>query len=77
MILVELTRALRPACSGQSLLLPAEVARQLIAEGGAKNPRDRFGNPLPVAAELPAFVSRPTYPTKTAAPERPRKKETA
>ena len=53
----------------KDLLLPAAVARRLIAEGAATNPRDRFGQPLPAAAELPDFVAKPvaglaTYKTK-------------
>ena len=69
MILVDLTRDMRPQRAGESMLLPAETARRLIAEGAATNPRDRFGKPLPAAAELPDFVAKPvaglaTYKTK-------------
>ncbi len=64
MILVELTRDMKPGRAGESLLLPPDLARQLIADGAAKNPRDRFGNPLPATADLPSFVTRQTYKTK-------------
>jgi hypothetical protein len=64
MILVELTTDMRPACAGESRLLPDDAARRLIAEGLAKNPRDRNGDPLPDPAGLSDFVRKPAYKTK-------------
>ena len=62
MILVEFTRDMHPTRAGDSRLLPDDVARRLIAEGIATNPRDRAGRPLPAAADLPDFVAKPaTY----------------
>jgi len=46
MILVELTRDMRPKRAGEDIMLPDGVAEALIATGDAKNPRDRFGAPL-------------------------------
>lgn len=63
-ILVELTKDMRPMKAGDSRLVPADMARRLIAEGAAKNPRDRHGKPLAIAEALPEFVSRPKYLTK-------------
>ena len=63
MILVELTRDMIPQRAGASILLPPEVARRLIAEGAAKNPRDRFGGPLP-ADPAPAPPAKRAYVTK-------------
>ena len=56
MKLVTLTRDLRPHSAGADLLLPPDVADRLIAEGGAENPRDRFGNPW---VEPPVVVPSP------------------
>ena len=64
MILVELTRDMKPNRAGDSRLLPDDVARRLIAEGLAKNPRDRDGCQLPDPEGLPAFVTKPTYKHK-------------
>ena len=47
MIMVELTRDMRPKRAGDDWLLPDETALSLLASGQAKNPRDRFGAPLP------------------------------
>ena len=65
MILVEFTRDMRPTRAGDSRLLPDDIARRLIAEGHAKNPRDRFGKPL---AEEDAAPAKGGYKTK--APKR-------
>lgn len=59
-------KPIRPQRAGESRLLPDDIARRLIAGGEAKNPRDRFGNPLPLAAELPALLGRSVYKTKKA-----------
>lgn len=50
MILVELTRDMRPRRAGDDALLPDAAALALLASGDARNPRDRFGAPVdPVA----------------------------
>ena len=64
MILVDLTRDMRPQRAGEQMLLPDDVARRLIAEGAATNPRDRFGQPLAAEPGLPEFVRKPVYKTK-------------
>ena len=49
--LVTFTRDMKPYNAGADMLLPAAEADRLVAEGSAKNPRDRFGNPLTPKAE--------------------------
>ncbi len=52
-ILVRLAKPMRGA--PEDALLPADIARAMLASGEATNPRDRFGSPAtPAPAPAPA-----------------------
>ena len=57
-MLVELTRDMCGFKVGADWLVSDPLALSLIAEGNARNPRDRFGKPLTPVADHDLYPSR-------------------
>ena len=71
MILVKITKGEPGLPAGEDRLLPDDLARKLVADGRATNPRDRYGEPLLAsddaqieAAMRPGKHKRGGYETK-------------